>query len=256
MKDEINALEENNTYELTPLPEGRTVVGGKWVYAINLGPDNTEKFKARYVAKGYSQVKYMDYEEDFSPTARHTSIRILMQLAAEQNMKVHQMDVKTAYLNANIDCKIYVQQPEGFIKTNKRGEKLVCKLNKSLYGLKQSGRNWNNVLDKFLIDQNFIQFIADLCLYNKFEGNCATIISIWVDDLIIAASNDDVLCAIKETLKNKFKMKDIGQLSWFLGIEFNFDSDGTITRSQKSFVKRFLRSSICQRVTLNLFQVI
>ena len=136
MKDEIDALEENNTYELTPLPEGRTVVGGKWVYAIKLGPDNTEKFKARYVAKGYSQVKDMDYEEIFSPTARHTSIRMLMQLAAQQNMKVHQMDVKTAYLNADIDCEIYVQQPEGFIKTNKEGEKLVCKLNKSLYGLK------------------------------------------------------------------------------------------------------------------------
>ena len=172
-------------------------------------------------------------------------------------MKVHQMDVKTAYLNADIDCEIYVQQPEGFIKTNKEGEKLVCKLNKSLYGLKQSGRNWNNVLDKFLIDQNFIQSRADPCLYTKFEGrpNCVTVILIWVDDLIIAASNDDVLCAIKETLKNKFKMKDIGQLSWFLGIEFNFDSDGTIKMSQK-FVKRFLRGSICQRVFLNLFHVI
>ena len=240
MKDEIDALEENNTYELTPLPEGRTVVGGKWVYAIKLGPDNTEKFKARYVAKGYSQVKDVDYEETFSPTARHTSIRMLMQLAAQQNMKVHQMDVKTAYLNADIDCEIYVQQPEGFIKTNKEGEKLVCKLNKSLYGLKQSGRNWNNVLDKFLIDQNFIQSRADPCLYTKFEGNCVTVILIWVDDLIIAASNDDVLCAIKETLKNKFKMKDIGQLSWFLGIEFNFDSDGTIKMSQKKFCEKVL----------------
>ena len=111
---------------------------------------------------------------------------------------------------------------------------MVCKLNKSLYGLKQSGRDWNNVLDKFLIDQNFIQSIVDPCLYTKFEGNCVTII------LIIAASNDDVLCAIKEMLKNKFKMKDIGQLSWFLGIEFNFDSDGTIRMSQKKFCEKFL----------------
>ncbi|KAK3883860.1 hypothetical protein Pcinc_011828 [Petrolisthes cinctipes] len=87
MKEEVNALNENDTYELVPLPEGKTVIGGKWVYAVKLGPNNTEKHKARYVAKGYSQVKDVDYGETFSPTARHTSIRMLMQLATQEGMK-------------------------------------------------------------------------------------------------------------------------------------------------------------------------
>ncbi|KAK3881424.1 hypothetical protein Pcinc_014144 [Petrolisthes cinctipes] len=112
MKEEVNALNENDTYELVPLPEGKTVIGGKWVYAVKLGPNNTEKHKARYVAKGYSQVKDVDYGETFSPTARHTSIRMLMQLATQEGMKVHQMDVKTAYLNADIEYEIYLEQPE------------------------------------------------------------------------------------------------------------------------------------------------
>ena len=238
MREEIEALVENNTFELTPLPESRTVVGGKWVYTVKLGSDNTEKFKARYVAKGYSQVKGVDYDETFSPTARQTSIRMLMQLAAQNEMKVHQMDVKTAYLNADIDCEIYIEQPEGFSKTNEKGENLVCKLNESLYGLKQSGRNWNNMLDEFLTEQDFIQSVVDPCLYTKFKDDNVTMILIWVDDLIIAASNDDVLSAIKKSLKNRFKMKDFGKLSWFLGMEFTFDSDGTVKMSQKKYCEK------------------
>ena len=119
-------MHENDAFDLVPLPQGKTVVGGKCVYAVKLGPNNTEKHKVRYVAKGYSQVKDEDYGETFSPTTRHTSIRMLMQLAAQERMKVHQMDVKTAYLNAEIDYEIYLEQPEGFVKKNKRGEHLVC----------------------------------------------------------------------------------------------------------------------------------
>lgn len=151
------------------------------MYAVKLGQDKDEKFKARCIAKGYSQVRDVDDEETFSPTARHTSIRTLMQVAALQDAKVRQMDVKTAYLNADIDCEIYLEQPEGFMRTNERGEKLVCKLNKSLYGLTQSGRNWNNMLHKFLSDQEFSQSVADPCLYTKFEGEAVTMIVIWVD---------------------------------------------------------------------------
>ncbi|KAK3876712.1 hypothetical protein Pcinc_018524 [Petrolisthes cinctipes] len=234
MKEEVNALNENDTYELVPLPEGKTVIGGKWVYAVKLGPNNTEKHKARYVAKGYSQVKDVDYGETFSPTARHTSIRMLMQLATQEGMKVHQMDVKTAYLNADIEYEIYLEQPEGFVKKNEKGEHLVCKLKKSLYGLKQSGRNWNSTLQKFLNDQKFNQSAAENCLYTKFEGNNVTMILVWVDDIIIAASNDGALQVIKKALKDRFKMKDLGQLSWYLGIEFTFNPDGSTGEVQRT----------------------
>ena len=240
MQEEIDSLYENDTFELVQLPEDRNIVGGKWVYAVKQGLDDTERFKARYVAKGYSQVKDIDYDETFSPTARHTSIRMLMQLVAQEKLQVHQMDVKTAYLNADIDCEIYLEQPKGFVRTNENGDELVCKLKKSLYGLKQSGRNWNHVLHKFLIDQNFKQSVADPCLYTKLEKDVMSMILIWVDDLIICSSNDDVLNTIKKSLKDQFQMKDMGQLSWFLGIEFTFDSEGNVKMSQRKYCERIL----------------
>ena len=137
------------------------------MYAVKLGPNEQEKFKARYVAKGYSQIENIDYRETFSPTARITSIRMLMQLAVQYNFIVHQMDVKTAYLNANIDCEIYVEQPPGFVKKGENGETLVYKLRKSLYGLKQSGRMWNNVIHEFLYNLCFTQSMSDHCVYYR-----------------------------------------------------------------------------------------
>ena len=162
MKEEMTALKDNNTYELTKLPEGRTLIKGRWVYAIKISPNTEEKFKARYVAKGYSQVENIDYHETFAPTARMTSIRMLMQIVVQDNFTVHQMNAKTAYLNADIDCEIYMEQPEGFVQFTDKNEKLVCKLKKSLYGLKQSGRNWNNLLHSFLLSENFEQSIVAL----------------------------------------------------------------------------------------------
>ena len=140
MQEEMNYLKENDTFTLTTLPEGKNAVGGRWVYTIKENTEKTEIYKARYVAKGYSQVAGIDYKETFSPTANMTSVRSLMQLAAQHDLHLHQMDVKTAYLHAPIDCELYVQQPEGFEVKSDTDEKLVCKLNKSLYGLKQSGR--------------------------------------------------------------------------------------------------------------------
>lgn len=238
MEEEVKALGENDTYELTSLPDGRSVIGGKWVYTKKLGPENNEKFKARYVAKGYSQVESVDYHETFSPTAKLTSVRMLMQLAVQDGMLVHQMDVKTAYLNADIDTEIYIEQPKGFIKTDK-GQKLVCKLKKSLYGLKQSGRNWNNLLNRCLVEMNFVQSLADPCVYTKFEGNTVIIIIFWVDDIIIAASDNYALTMVKKCLNDRFKMKDMGKISWFLGIEFTF-GDGYIMMNQTEYCKKIL----------------
>ncbi|CAB4035581.1 Retrovirus-related Pol poly from transposon TNT 1-94, partial [Paramuricea clavata] len=164
MREEMNSLNENNTFTLTALPEGRQTVGGRWVYTIKESPSMAKRYKARYVAKGYSQIKDIDYHETFAPTANLTTIRALMQIAAKQDLILHQMDVKTAYLNAPIDCEIYIEQAEGFETPSNSGEKLVYKLNKSLYGLKQSGRNWNSMLHKYLIENNFVQSNVDHCL--------------------------------------------------------------------------------------------
>lgn len=239
MNDEIDALIENETYEITKLPQNRSVVGGRWVYTVKLGPNDEEKHKARYVAKGYSQIPNIDYNETFSPTARITSIRTLMQIAVQNNMIVHQMDVKTAYLNAPIDCEIYIDQPEGYEVYGKNGEKLVCKLNKSLYGLKQSGRNWNNLLHVYLVSKGFSQSEADPCVYTMSEANSKTIVIIWVDDIIIATSDECTLQKVKKSLSQRFKMKDLGKLSWFLGIQFKCEDD-VIELNQTKYLEKVL----------------
>ena len=135
---------------LTKLPESRQAVGGRWVYTIKESPSMAKTYKARYVAKGYSQIKDIDYHETFAPTANFTSVRALMQIAAKHGLILHQMDVKTAYLHAPIDCEIYIEQAEGFEVSSDCGEKLVYRLNKSLYGLKQSGRNGKSMLHNYL----------------------------------------------------------------------------------------------------------
>ena len=239
MSEELNALWDNETYELTPLPEGRTSVGGKWVYAVKLRPNGEEKYKARFVAKGYSQVPGIDYHETFSPTARISSVRMLMQLAVQEGMVVHQMDVKTAYLNAPIDCELYMEQPEGYERKGPNGEKLVCKLKKSLYGLKQSGRNWNNMLHNYFTQEGFVQSLADPCVYVKGTETGRVIAIVWVDDIIISGSTTALVKGLKESLMKKFKMKDLGVLSWFLGIHFKCESD-CIEMNQNQYVERIL----------------
>ena len=140
-----------------------------------------------------------------------SSVRMLMQQAVQSDMITHQMDVKTAYLNAPIDCDIYIQ---GFEKVGKNGETLMSKLKKSLYGLKQSGRNWNNMLHSYLCEEKFTQSLADPCVYTRnSEADGLIILIIWVDDIIISATTLDLLTSVKETLRRKFKMKDLGKLS-------------------------------------------
>ena len=146
MHEELESLKENNVFELTNLPEGKKTVGSKWVYTTKENPDGSKRYKARFVARGFSQKKGIDNGETFSPTANITSICILMQMVVQYDLIVHQMDLKTAYLHAPIDYEIFVEQPEVF-KTNK----LVYRLKKSLYGLKQSGRNWNKMLHECII---------------------------------------------------------------------------------------------------------
>lgn len=189
---------ENNTFTLTNLPEGKKAVGGRWVYAIKNNPDGSEKYKARYVVRGYSQKMGEDYEETFSPTASLTCIRVLMRKAAQEDLILHQMDGKTAYLIAPIDCEIYVEQPEGYEVKSHTNEKLVCTLQRSLYGLKHSGRNWNKVLHDDRTQNNLAQNQADHCIYTRETEHDKVIMAIWIDDLIIAGSDDNALKVVKD----------------------------------------------------------
>lgn len=213
MEDEINSLKENDTFELTTLPRGRNAVGGKWVYAMKENDEKGKIFKARYVAKGYNQIEGVDYHKTFAPTANLTSVRALMQVAVQTDYIIHQMDVKTAYLHAPIDEEIYLEQPEYFEEASETKEQLVCTLKKSLYGLKQSGRNWYKQLNDHLEQNNFKKNESDHCVYRKQTGNETIVVIIWVDDLIIATSNNDLLSRFKNTMERQFNMKDLGKIS-------------------------------------------
>ena len=239
MKEELDSLRENNTYELTTLPEDRKAIKSRWVFAVKLGPDDEERFKARLVAKGYSQVPGVDYRETFSPTAKITSVRAILQVAIQHNYKINQMDVKSAYLNANIDKELYIEQPEGYEEIDRDGNKLVWKLNKSLYGLKQSGRIWNEMLHSFLEAEGFTQSLSDSCVYTKFDNCKILMLIVWVDDLLIVSNDDDSLNNFKLSLSNKFNMKDMGKLSWFLGIKFDIN-DNEIKMSQSKNITKML----------------
>jgi hypothetical protein len=153
MKEEYNSLIEDRTWNLTELPKGHNLIDVRWLYKIKQNPDGTiERFKARLVAKGYSQHYGIDYDETYSPVYKLASLRTILSIGATLDLEIHQMDVKTAFLNGEIDTEIYIRQPPGF---EKRGN-LVCRLNKGIYGLKQSPRLWNKKIDDFLtIEQGF-----------------------------------------------------------------------------------------------------
>lgn len=162
-----------------------------------------------------------------------------MQIAAQDDLVLHQMDVKTAYLHTPIDCEVYIDQPEGFEEQSETNQHLVCKLNKSLYGLKQSGRNWNKLLHNHLVENGFEQNAANNCVYKKQSDGERVILIIWVDDLLIAASSNDLIRDVKGILAKRFNTKDFGELRHFLGVVFK-QRTGEIRMSQKRHIEKVL----------------
>ena len=240
MKKEINSLQANEVWDLVKLPPGRKVVGSKWVFKRKLGPDGlVERHKARLVAQGFSQKFGWDYEETFSPVVRGESVRRVIALAVHQELKLHQMDVTTAFLNGELQEEVYMQQPEGFVTAGQ--EQLVCKLKRSIYGLKQSPRCWNYVLDKQLKEMGFKQTVSDPCLYVASEGD-VFFIAVYVDDLILGGKEDQRISRIKKMLARRFEVKDLGELSYFLGMTVIQDSEsGTIWIGQPAYTERLLQ---------------
>lgn len=147
--EEYSSIMKNDVWEVVPRLEGKSVVTSKWLYKIKHAANgNIEKFKARFVARGFSRVEGVNYEENFAPVARYTSIRSIISIAAEMGWKIHQMDVKTAFLNGFIQEEVYIEQSQGFGVHGK--ESHVCRLKKALYGLKQVPRAWYSRIDTYL----------------------------------------------------------------------------------------------------------
>ena len=240
MEEEYDAHMANGTWELEPLPEGRKSVGCKWVFRTKrdaLG--QVLRYKARLVAKGFTQVEGVDFHETFAPVAKFITIRCMLALGAALDLEIHQMDVKTAFLKPFLKEDIYMDQPKGFEQLGR--EKLKCKLRKTIYGLRQSGREWYKDIDATITSEGFTRGYADHSLYVKQTSEYILIVIVYVDDLIMMANNMVMMGELKRKLEAEYDMTDLGELHHCLSIEFKRDRAArTITMSQKHFIEEVL----------------
>jgi hypothetical protein len=221
------------------------------VFRKKLRPDGSiEKYKARLVAKGYTQKEGEDFFDTYSPVARLTTIRVLLALAVSHGVLVHQMDVKTTFLDGELDEEIYMDQPDGFIVEGQKGK--VCKLLKSLYGLKQAPKQWHEKFDKTMTSACFVANEADKCVYYRFGGGEGVIMCLYVDDILIFGTNLNVIQEVKEFLSKNFDMKDLGVADVILNIKLLKGENGGVTLLQSHYVKKVLSRfgySDCKHVT-------
>ena len=233
---EFDSLQKAGTYELVQLPIHRKSIGCKWVWKTKRGADGrVTKYKARLVAKGFAQTYGLDYEETYAPVARYPSIRALIALSAHHDWELHQMDVKSAYLNGDLEEEIYMDQPEGFVVEGK--EDWVCRLKKSLYGLKQAGRTWYQKIDVALKRRGFNTLPSDYCIYVWRQGPIIIIIALYVDDLLLASNDLERLSQFKSDLTTEFEMEDLGEANFILGIDIKRDRTTRMaTISQNAYV--------------------
>ncbi|GJY03740.1 putative RNA-directed DNA polymerase [Tanacetum coccineum] len=217
MNQEIEALNRNNTWEITDLPKGRKAIGSKWVWKVKYKSNgDIERFKARVVAKGFNQKEGIDYDETFSPVVKIVTVRCVLSIAIKNKWSLFQLDINNAFLYGDLEEEVYMNLPEGFCDKN---EKKVCKLVKSLYGLKQAPRKWNEKLSSILFENGFVQSANDFSLFIKHDQGVILILLVYVDDIIVTGNNIDEINKFKQFLSSKFLIKDLGKLKYFLGIE-------------------------------------
>ena len=238
--EEYNSLMEQKTWSLVPLPPGRRAIGCRWVYKRKHAQDGSvARYKARLVAKGYSQREGIDYQEVFAPVVKFTSIRVMLALATELDWELQQLDVDTAFLYAPVQEEIYMEQPEGYGGNSGDGTEQVCLLLKSLYGLKQSPRNWNHHLHGWLESNGWAQSPADPGVYLHGDGYALVL---YVDDIIVGGPKLDWIAKFKRDVQAVFKIKDLGAVSWCLGMEVTRDrSKRSLVLTQHKYITDMLK---------------
>uniref|UniRef100_A0A2N9I2A6 Reverse transcriptase Ty1/copia-type domain-containing protein n=1 Tax=Fagus sylvatica TaxID=28930 RepID=A0A2N9I2A6_FAGSY len=223
MADELDALHKTHTWDMTTLPPGKSAVGCKWVYKIKTRADGSvERYKARLVARGFTQEYGIDYEETFAPVARLTSVRSLLAVAAVRHWPLFQMDVKNAFLNGDLLEEVYMQPPPGYPDSQNQ----VCRLRRALYGLKQAPRAWFAKFSSVVAQQGFTPSSYDSALFIRHTSTGITLILLYVDDMIITDDDTAGIRDLQKFLSQQFEMKDLGTLSYFLGLEVTSSSDG------------------------------
>jgi hypothetical protein len=236
--EELKSMEKNRVWDVVDKPNNRNIVTSRWVFVKKTDEHgNLERYKARLVARGFQQIPGQDFNETFAPVVRFTSIRAVIAIAAKHNMLIHQMDVKTAFLNGYLDEDIYMAIPDG-VKVKDVDSKCL-KLKKSIYGLKQSPLSWNKVLDDFLVRNQMTRSTADPGVYMRSVNNHRLFVTTYVDDLLIASQSLTLINEFKKKLAERFEMSDLGELKYILGIQVSQKS-GRITISQQHYVDELL----------------
>jgi hypothetical protein len=222
MEEEMASLDNNEAWDLVEFPIGRNPIGNKWVFKKKLNAEGkVEKYKARLVAKGYSQVEGIDFGEIFSPVAKLTSIRLMLSITAAFDFEIEQRNVKTTFLHGDVEEEIFMKQPEGYVVKGKK--ELVCKLKKSLYGLKQSPRMWYKKFDTYMLGLGFTRSKEDHCVYSKLIGDHLIYLVLYVDDVLLIGNNKEIIQDVKTQLSSKFDMKDLSASNFILVMEIKRD---------------------------------
>ena len=242
VQTELDALERCRTWDIVPLPPGRRTVSSKWCFKLKaLSDGSLDKFKARLVARGFTQIKDIDYTDTFAPVAHMASVRVIMALICLLGMTMDHMDVSTAFLNGNLEEEIYMSVPEGLILPS-RLQGQVLRLRRGLYGLKQSPRAWNAKINAFLLSLGFTACTFDPCIYIMHLDNGGLFfIILFVDDLILATTNENKKKEIKTALMEQYRMTDLGKAEWFLGIKITYNvTTGLLHLDQHRYIEQVL----------------
>lgn len=241
VEDEMSALIKNNTWELVTAPENVTPVGCKWVFSLKFNSDGTiNRHKARLVARGFTQSYGIDYLETFAPVAKLNTVRIIFSLAINLDWELAQLDIKNAFLNGELKELVYMSIPPGFESSKTKGK--LCRLKRSIYGLKQSPRAWFSKFTEVLLSYGFKQAQSDHTLFVHTSGNAVTVLIVYVDDIILTGNCSVKISDVKVYLATEFEVKDLGPLRYFLGMEVGRTKSGMII-SQRKYVLDLLQET-------------
>lgn len=238
MKQELKSFQDCDSWEIVDRPSGGTVVKNKWVFKKKYNIKGEVRYRARLVAKGFTQKKGIDYNETFSPVLKYSTFRLLLALSVEVGLEINHLDVPTAFLNGLLHEAVYMEIPE-YLNINNCNNK-VLKLKKAIYGLKQSARAWYTQVEDCLLKLNFKRSNFEPCLFIKNEHNVKIYIALFVDDFFVFYNCQNVYEELINELVAKFKIKDLGQIKQCLGMHVNVYKD-CITIDQKHFIESILK---------------
>lgn len=239
VQEELDSLEANETWDVVEQPPDVKIVTSKWIFKKKLDKDgNLDRYKARVVARGFMQQEGVDFHETYAPVAKLATIRFLLAVGIQFDYQFCHMDVITAFLHGNLEQPVYMKPPEGV----RIGDGKVLKLKKSLYGLRQSPKCWNNRFHQFVTSLGFKRSEADYCLYVKKDQNGTIYLLLYVDDLLICGDSETAIQELKSRLLAEFRMKDLGNLEYFMGMKIKVDRElGRVAISQSTFAESILR---------------